>query len=267
MEWNRIESRANPAVKFASGLGDKKRRDRDGVFPSEGVTLFFDFCESGIYPQKVYLSENALSLKEKIDEALEGKKCEKYLLSPSAFEKVTTEKGSQGLLCVYSTESVFQKNPLLRFRRLVALECVQDPGNVGTVIRTAASFGFDGVLLVSSASPFGAKAIRASMGAISRIPIKEFSSTSQLFDFLKEKKLRFAAACLDEKSVSIHCADLSEPVCVLIGNEGHGLSEEAKEKSDLSVIIPIEGMESLNAAAAATVFLWEIARRGKCNEG
>ncbi len=267
MEWNRIESRANPAVKFAAALGDKKRRDQDGVFPSEGVTLFFDFCESGIYPQKVYLSEKALSLKEKIDAFLEGKICEKYLLSHSAFEKVTTEKGSQGLLCVYSTESVFRKNPLSRFNRLVALECVQDPGNVGTVIRTAASFGFDGVLLVSSASPFGSKAIRASMGAVSRIPIREFSSTGKLFDFLKEKKVRSVAACLDEKSVSIHRAQLSSPVCVLIGNEGHGLSEEARKASDMSVIIPIEGMESLNAAAAATVFLWEIARRENGNEG
>jgi len=267
MEWNRIESRANPAVKFAAQLGDKKRRDQDGVFPSEGITLFFDFCESGIYPEKVYLSEKALFLKEKIDEALMGKRCEKYLLSRSAFEKVTTEKGSQGLLCVYSTESVYQKNPLLQYNRLVALECVQDPGNVGTVIRTAAAFGFDGVLLVSSASPFGTKAIRASMGAVSRIPIKEFSSTGALFDFLKEKNIFSVAACLDEKSVSIEGASLAAPVCVLIGNEGHGLSEEAKALADQSVIIPIEGMESLNAAAAGAIFLWEIVRRGKCNEG
>ncbi len=266
MEWNRIESRSNPAVKFAASLDDKKKRDKDGVFPSEGITLFFDFCESGIYPQKIYLSEKALYLKEKVDAALEGKKCEKYLLSCSAFEKVTTEKGSQGLLCIYSTESVFEKNPLKEYNRLIALECVQDPGNVGTVIRTAASFGFDGVLLVSSASPFGAKAIRASMGAVSRIPIKEFSSVEQLFDLLKEKGVRTVAACLDEKSVSIHRACLASPVCVLIGNEGHGLSEEAKRSSDISAIIPIEGMESLNAAAAATVFLWEIARRDNGNE-
>ncbi|MBR5295951.1 MAG: RNA methyltransferase [Clostridia bacterium] len=267
MDWKTIESRSNPAVKFAASLSDKKARDKDGVFPSEGITLFFDFCQRGIYPQKVYLSEKAIALKEKIDLSLNGISCEKYLLSPSAFEKVTTEKGSQGLVCVYSTQNVFEKNPLEKWNRLVALECIQDPGNVGTIIRTAASFGFDGVLLVSCASLFGPKAIRASMGAISRIPIKEFSDTDSLFEFLNEKKVKSVAACLKAESVPIHQADLSEPVCVLIGNEGHGLSEKAQCLADSSVIIPISGMESLNAAAAATVFLWEIGRRGMQGEG
>ncbi len=267
MEWKKIESRSNPAVKLAASLDDKKARDKEGVFPSEGMTLFFDFCRRGIFPKKVYLSEKAFFQKEKIDLALNGAVCEKYLLLPSAFEKVTTEKGSQGLFCIYDTKEVLEKNPLRNFRRLIALECIQDPGNVGTLIRTAASLGFDGVLLVSCADPFGPKAIRASMGALCHIPIKEFSDTEELFSFLKKEKVKTVAACLNEKAIPIQKADLSEHVCVLIGNEGRGLSEKAQNLSDAAVIIPIKGMESLNAAAAGAIFLWEIKRRGENNEG
>ena len=147
--------------------------------------------------------------------------------------------------------------------RFVALENVQDPGNVGTVIRSAASFGFDGVFLVGGADPFSHKAIRASMGAIASIPVKSFSSVETLFEELKNKKIKTVAAALSDDAVEIGKADLSEPVCVFIGNEGKGLSKFAIEKADEVCIIPIENTESLNAAVAAAVFLWEIKRRGQ----
>ncbi len=262
MDWKKIESRANPTVKFAAALADKKFRDREGVFSAEGFTLFFDFCGMGLFPRKIYLSEKAASLRERIEEALKENTSELYLLADAAFEKVTTEKGSQGLVCIYSVSDVFALKPLTRTNRLIALERVQDPGNVGTVIRTASAFGFDGVLLVDCADPFGPKTIRATMGAIAGIPIRVFSQTCQLFSFLKENGVRSVAACLTPESVDIEKADLSQSVCVLIGNEGKGLSDEAIASADICSVIPMETMESLNAAVAATVFLWEIKRRG-----
>ena len=263
MDWKKLESRANPSVKFAAALAEKKFRDQEGVFAAEGLTLFFDFCKMGLFPQKVYLSEKAASLRPQIEEALGTAAPDLYLLTPSAFEKITTEKGSQGLVSVYSVADVQKLKPLTDTKRLIALERVQDPGNVGTVIRTASAFGFDGVLLVDCADPFGPKTIRATMGAIAGIPIRLFPSTSALFSFLKEKGVRSIAACLAPDSQNIGETDLSGSVCVLIGNEGKGLSDEAIASSDGKAIIPIKTMESLNAASAATVFLWEIKRRGE----
>ncbi|MBQ3074698.1 MAG: RNA methyltransferase [Clostridia bacterium] len=267
MEWKKIESRANPAVKFAVSLSDKKFRDRQGVFLAEGLTLFFDFCKMGLLPRYVYLSEKAASLRAKVEDAFCSDQAELYLLSESAFEKVTAEKGSQGLVCVYSVSDVNKLCPLTRTHRLIALERVQDPGNVGTIIRTASAFGFDGVLLTDCADPFGPKTIRATMGAIAGIPIRSFPSTEELFVFLKEKGVRSVAACLAPDSKPIGKADLSQPVCILIGNEGKGLSDEALALCDEKAVIPMETMESLNAAAAATVFLWEVKRRGEHIEG
>ena len=267
MEWKKIESRANPAVKFASSLADKKFRDREGVFSAEGFTLFFDFAKMGLFPRKIYLSEKADSSRPEIESVLPAAKAELFLLSDSAFEKVTTEKGSQGIVSVYSVSDVHEIAPLTRTDKLIALERVQDPGHVGTIIRTASAFGFDGVLLVDTADPFGPKTIRATMGAIAGIPIRSFPSTAQLFSFLKEKGVRSVAACLSDSSRPIGETDLAAPVCILIGNEGKGLSEEAVRLSDAACIIPMETMESLNAASAATVFLWEVKRRGECREG
>ena len=261
MEWKKIESRSNPAVKFAASLSDKKVRDREGVFPAEGTTLFFDFCQRGFFPEKVFLSETALSLQKQIETCLEKESVELYLLSPGAFEKVTEEKGSQGLFCVYSVSRLSSVLSFGKKERLVALERVQDPGNVGTVIRSAAAFGFDGVLLVDCADPFSGKAVRASMGAVCHVPVRSFSTTSALFDFLREENIRAVAACLADSALPIQKADLSGPLCILIGNEGKGLSREAVEKADLLSVIPMEDMESLNAAAAAAIFLWEVKRR------
>ncbi len=267
MEWKKIESRSNPSVKYAASLSDKKFRDRQEVFSAEGFTLFFDFCQMGLFPQKVYLAEKAVSFRMRIEQALKTSNSQLFLLSDSAFEKVTTEKGSQGLLCVYSVRDVHALMPLSKTGKLIALERVQDPGNVGTVIRTASAFGFDGVLLVDCADPFGPKAVRATMGAIAGIPIRTFSQTGELFSFLKDKRVRTVAACLAPDSREIGETDLSEPICVLIGNEGKGLSQEAISLADASCVIPIQTMESLNAASAATVFLWEIQRRGMEYEG
>ena len=262
MNWKKIESRNNPAVKYAVSLSDKKTRDKEGVFLAEGVTLFSDFAKIGLLPLKVYLSEDAVSLKEKIEEIL-TEETEALLLSPFVFEKITTEKGSQGILSLYSKKALSEVSPLTDASHLVALERVQDPGNVGTIIRSAASFGFDGVLLVDCADPFGAKAVRASMGAVAHIPLAVFSSTEKAFRFLKERGVRSIAACLTPDASDITRTDLSGKVCIWIGNEGKGLSPEAISLSDCASIIPIKNTESLNAAAAAAIFLWEVKKEGE----
>ena len=261
MDWILIESRQNNAVKLAASLADKKARDREGLFVAEGSTLFFDFALRGLFPERVYLSERAEKRKEEIERVLQSNPCTLYLLSSGAFEKVTTEKGSEGIVSLYSLEKLRKQIPLERTKRLIALENVQDPGNVGTVIRSAASFGADGVLLTGCADPFGPKAVRASMGAVAHVPVLTFDGIDQMMDTLHEWRVRSVAACLADDAKKIGETSLSSPVCILIGNEGKGLSERAVARSCEKSIIPIQKTESLNAAVAASVFLWEMARR------
>ena len=261
MEWISLESRQNPAVKLCASLEQKKARDENDLFVAEGKTLFFDFAQKGLFPKKVFLSQKALSLRDQLDSVLGKRACSCYLLPPFVFEKITSEKGSEGIVSLYSVSDLHKILTWKKKEKFIALENVQDPGNLGTVLRTAAALSFDGVLLVGGADPLGSKAVRASMGAIARIPVQSFEDTASLFRFLKNEKIRSVAATLSSDSVLLPEADLSAPICVLIGNEGKGLSALAQSEADFRCIIPIEGMESLNAAVAASIFMWEIQRR------
>lgn len=144
--------------------------------------------------------------------------------------------------------------------RYLVLDGLQDPGNVGAIWRTADALGADGVFLLNHcADPFHPKTIRASMGACFRQPIWEIGLTS-LIKFIKDRKMYLCAAALGENNAILGEIDLRDAV-VVIGNEGHGVSDEVLAACDRRVMIPMrERCESLNAAAAATVLLWEMSR-------
>lgn len=144
--------------------------------------------------------------------------------------------------------------------RYLALDGLQDPGNVGTIWRTADALGADGVFLLGHcADPFHPKTVRASMGACFRLPVWE-AETDALAAFAQERGLTLCAAALGEGCQTLGEAELKDAI-VVIGNEGHGISEGVLAVCERRVKIPMrDRCESLNAAAAATVVLWEMER-------
>jgi TrmH family RNA methyltransferase len=158
---------------------------------------------------------------------------------------------------------------------LVVLAGVQDPGNVGTILRTASAFGATGAVTASSgqsgtASPFSPKALRASAGAALHLPILAGMSLPILLTQLRIANVRTLASCVHESAdgdkplLAPWEVDWSEPVALLVGNEGAGLPEEVERSADARIRIPMaSGVESLNAAAAAAVLFYEAARQRK----
>lgn len=145
-------------------------------------------------------------------------------------------------------------------RQALLLENVQDPGNVGTVLRTAAAFGAELVLLCGCADPYNPKTVRASMGAVFRQRFLELPF-AEARERLRGWGLPLYAAALDETARDIRSLPL-EQCAVAVGNEGKGLSRELLESADGRLIIPMSpGSESLNAAVAASVILWELCGR------
>ncbi len=266
MQWIVIESRQNPSVKRLASLSSKKERDREGVFTAEGSTIFFDLAALGIYPKAVFLSSDKETLKSRVEACIGNKDVKAHLLAPFVFEKITTEKGSEGIVSLYEKDAVTAALPFPDEGRFIALENLQDPGNVGTVLRTAAALGFDGVITVGGADPFGGKCIRSSMGAFALISVKSFSTTEDAFSYLKKRDILSVAACLSDDAMNVTDISFPSSVCVWIGNEGKGLSQAAVSLADTKSIVPISRTESLNAAVAASIFMWEIARRGDKNE-
>ena len=261
-----ITSRQNPTVRELAALLDKKERRKSRLFRIDGYKLFCEAVNCGAQIKLVAIcSEKA----EKYLPEVQKVGVKTVLLSPDVFAKITDEKAPDGIIAVvkyldkiHKTLSVSDIAPLASSgRRIMAFESLRDPGNLGTVIRSASAFGVDTLLLSSDcADIYNPKTLRGAMGAI-------FSREIIFCDDLPEALSRFScegrrvrAAIRDTAAVAVDKAALSGHDIILIGNEGHGLSRAAVEASDVSVILPINtgmGVESLNAATAASVFMWE----------
>lgn len=261
-----ITSRQNPTVVKLCALLDKKERRKTRLFRIDGHKLVSEAIDCGAHIDLVAIcSEKA----DRLMPLAEKSGAKTVLLSPEVFSKITEEKAPDGIIAVVKYIDEIHKELSLSDipelassdKRIMAFESLRDPGNLGTVIRSASAFGVDTLLLSADcADIYNPKTLRGAMGAI-------FSREILFCDDLPAALIRFScegrrvlAAILDNEAVSVEKSALTERDIVLIGNEGHGLSRAAVDASDLSVILPIntgKGVESLNAATAASVFMWE----------
>ena len=146
--------------------------------------------------------------------------------------------------------------------RYIALENLQDPSNLGAISRTAEALGISGIIISGdSCDAFSPKVLRASMGTLLRMPV---FIADDITEFICENNLRSFACVVDRDAESISDIDFKDGDVILIGNEGNGLKEETKDKAYSRVTIKMQGnAESLNAAAAAAIAMWELKGRAK----
>jgi TrmH family RNA methyltransferase len=181
-------------------------------------------------------------------------------LSDHLFKQISATKQPQGVALICKVPVIREPSILPSDTGLyMLLEAVQDPGNLGTIIRIADAFNFDGVLLTSGCVwPYYDKALRSAMGSVFHVPIYSFNGVSDCRAWLKQSGITIIAAD-PAAAIEIGKAEWKRPACIMIGNEGRGLSQEALELSDLRVGIPMPGRaESLNAAAAAAILAYEM---------
>ena len=262
-----ITSKNNDLIKYIKKVSAKaKVRREDGVFFAEGRRLLSETPTHLL--EKVFVSESFCYGNTQADEKLKNilNSCEQvYELSDSVFEEISETKHSQGIAALvrqpsYEPSELLPEKPLL-----LVLENVQDPGNLGTMFRTALGAGASGVILTSDCVDiFSPKVVRATMGAIYRLPFFIVPNALEAKHLLNEKVRFFAASLRGEKTYD-KC-NFSKGTAFLIGNEGNGLRQETIAACDEEMIIPMEGgLESLNAAMAAGILLYE-AHRQRCKE-
>ena len=186
-----------------------------------------------------------------------------YELSEEAFLKVVPDRTAQDIVAVAEKKELSTKRffEITGDRNILVLDRVQDPGNLGTLTRNAEAFGFGGVVLIKGcADPYQPKVVRASAGSVFRMPMLACESGQYALDLLEEAGRTVYAACM-EGEVAIGDADLRKDTAVIIGNEGNGISDQLRS-SATELYIPMEGnMESLNAAAAGTIIMYESMRQ------
>lgn len=250
----RITSRENEKIKQLCKLRDSAAfRQAQQCFLAEGVRLCRDIAAVR-KPREVYVTEKALAQHPELA-ALPGPR---ILVSDGVAGKISDTKNPQGVFCVFDCvlDSLESTAPAGRW---LVLEHVQDPANIGALMRSAAAFGFDGVVLCADcADPYSPKAVRASMATVARLKLLQAETVQQVAAWLKEARVPLVAAALYH-SVPLDEADglRGSNVALLIGNEGNGLSDAAVNAADVAVRIPMApGVESLNAAVAGSVLLW-----------
>ena len=254
-----ITSTANAQVKNLAQLIKKSKvRTEQGVYVVEGVKMFQEAPRDEVV--KAYISEDLFE-KGVLKDSLEGISYE--VLKTEVFNHVADTKTPQGILCVmkqkqYTLEELTDTGcPLL-----LVLENLQDPGNLGTMMRTAEGAGVSGVLLSRGCVDiYNPKTIRSTMGSIYRVPFLYTDDLMSAMEELHKKGITTYAAHLKDSSWYDE-ASYKEPTAFLIGNEGNGLSDELSKKAKQYIKIPMEGqLESLNAAVAAAILMYEASRQ------
>lgn len=247
----RITSRKNPYIARLRALGsDAAARRERGETALDGLKLLGEALASGAEVTGLLCSDPAC--------LPPGLGCPVYTAPPELVGYASPVKNSPGPVFSVRLPRIAAPEEL---RCAVVLEDVQDPGNVGTLIRTANALGIDAVFLTGScADRTSPRAVRASMGAAFRQYARE-CTLEELGGTLEALGLRLLGSALSEGALDIRRAELGR-CAVAIGNEGHGLSPELLGMCGGTVIIPMKpGSESLNAAAAGAVLMWEMARR------
>ncbi|MCR4798050.1 MAG: RNA methyltransferase [Lachnospiraceae bacterium] len=261
-----IESVTNTSVKAVVGLRDKaKRRREEGAFVAEGPRMVLETPLHLL--ERVFVTEAFLS----DSHHREGMKPLQEAAIPieTVTEKVLKTMSDtvtpQGILAVIRQPKYALSDLLgdeMHPAMLVILEKIQDPGNLGTIFRTAEGAGCTGVLLSrDTVDLFSPKVVRATMGALYRMPFFVSEDLYETLQGLRLKGVKLFAAALDAQMDHADC-DYTRPCGFLIGNEGNGLSHEAMELADQKVLIPMEGkLESLNASVAAAILMYEANRQ------
>ena len=266
MEWQYISSKSNSLIVRIAKLKDKKYRKAEGLFRFDGIKLFCEAAKTGAPIEYVFVNESA---RDKYCDIVETNcTCDKlYVISDDAFMKLTDEQSPEGIITVCSNlENIIFENDVnelsneLKGKRVLLLESVRDVGNMGTIIRTARAFGIDALVISSDcADLYNPKTLRAAMGALFTQRIVAVESISSLTLAMRSTGARVFAAALQRDAKKLGEIELKLGDAILIGNEGHGLSEEAILACDECVYIPMEeGSESLNAGVAASVCMWEL---------
>lgn len=258
-----ITSHSNNVYKQVISLQQRKHRKDTGLFVLEGLRSVKDALAAGWVPEYCLVTDDFLHQPggEHMVSDLSETNVKGYRVTDALMKKMAETETPQGLLCVF-------QQPLHDVKKLIespkgfwlVLDRIQDPGNLGTLIRSAEAAGVSGVFLThGSTDPYNAKALRAATGAVLHLPVVELSQEESDCQFLLDAGIDLVGAAL-EKGVPYGKATYSTPLALVIGNEANGIDQPLLAKIENRVTIPMRGrLQSLNAAIAGSILLFHMA--------
>jgi TrmH family RNA methyltransferase len=256
-----ITSRANRLIIDTAKLQDRKYRQREKLFFFEGKKLLEEAILQRVPLVRVFVTDNNTHLLENLPNHIE-----QYVVSQSVYDKISVDNSPEGVFCVARYLDRLHKfatiyNMLEKGSRFLAVS-IRDPGNMGSIIRSARAMGIDCLLLSSDcADLYHPRTIRGAMGALFSLPTLTVTDPVSSIQALKNEGYCVYAAALTPTACDVRTVDITASSCFVVGNEGHGLPDSIINASNQAIIIPMQpGSESLNVAAASSLLLWEMGK-------
>lgn len=261
---NFIASAQNPVIKEIKSLKKKKDREEKGLFFIEGLRFVNEAFDENIEVISVLMSEQFTSGDDgrKLLSAGTAGKYKCYILPDNLFKEISDTENPQGIMAVVKARRYKLEELVNGCRLLVVLDSIQDPGNMGTIIRTADAAGADGVILSKGCVDlYNPKVLRSTMGSIFHLPVYISDNLVETVSLLKSKGIFTIAAHL-KGGKNFYDLDMKDATAIIIGNEANGISDEVAGCADELVRIPMPGRaESLNASVAAGLMIYEAVRQ------
>lgn len=255
-----ISSKSNNKIKDTAKLFcSSKKRSQDGLFVVEGLRLCTDALLSDVRIKTVFVTEDCHKKHKAEIDALLAKSDEGFYVTQEVLKSITDTINPQGVVCVCEIQS---KDFLITENlNAVVLMNVADPSNLGAISRTAEAFGISLMIVSGGCDIYNPKALRASMGALFRLPVIQMNP-EKVLEYCKENNIKTFASTPRKSAINIKSADFSARNAMIIGNEANGLDDFVLNNCDQQVTIPMIGRaESLNAATAASVLMYEMVRK------
>lgn len=258
-----IESAQNRLIKEVKSLAEKKHRDRSGLFIADGLRFVSEIPDSAKI-EKMIFSES-FSIKNDISAYRNRAEC--YVVSDRLFSSLSDTENPQGIMAVCEKRKCSINDIIKKNGFYVIAEEMNDPGNLGTVIRTAHAAGADGVILSKgSVDLYNPKVLRSTMGSVFKVPVVINADLEEVCTAMKKNGIKIYAAHLKGKKY-YYDIKLDSGCAFMLGNEARGLSDRAVGLCDGLVKIPMPGgAESLNASVAAAVLIYEAVRQRALNK-
>lgn len=261
-----ITSLNNTAVKeFIKLLDNKKYRNEKKLISLEGKRLIDDCVKSNTSIKSIFICDNKLDKFNNFINSLNNIDIEKlYVISDNIDKKMSNTKTSQGIYAVVDSSDIFSSedvfNKIEKKENFLILSKISDPNNMGTIIRSAVSFGFYNIILDNCCVDIlNSKVIRGSMGTVFKVNLFVSDNLSLIIKKMNEINYSTLATCLTSDSEDLTRIKINSPVSIIMGNEANGLDEELIEISSQKVIIPMKGeVESLNVSVATSILMWEM---------
>ncbi len=261
-----ILSIKNPRIKRLRRLNESATyRKEVAEFVLEGIRLIEDAINTGAIPKEIFYTEGLLKREtgERLFARLSSLGSDIFMVEDALLERLSDTVTSQGIIGIFEApKASFDDFIYSKEKGLLILDAIQDPGNTGTLIRTAAAFDFSGILLLPGCSDvFNPKTLRATAGSIFRIPVVNSNSTDGAIEKVRASGFKLVVAHSSEGKY-IDEINLGRYPAIVVGNEGHGPSKEIIEFADELVMLPMANdVESLNAAVAGSLLIYESFRR------